>query len=211
MPTGAALLAHSRLTVRCGSMKTFRMFSVSMLALVFGAPFSGVSLTRPSSQVPAKVKVAVIEFSPRPNASGMTFEARRQLQATLAFVLFQTKRFDVVDVRWTRDASQANLAAVNEDYRRRRDADEDGQTRSRATGSDARGTEVLIATRGWQAEMLASLFHDTVGRSNTHSRIHRAIRESRGLLIQPRRGSSRRAIELYGGPLLPPAAGRVYQ
>lgn len=61
----------------------------------------------------AKVKVAVIEFSPGPNASGMTHEAKRHLQASLAFALFDSKRFEVVDVRWTRDASQSDLAAIN--------------------------------------------------------------------------------------------------
>jgi TolB-like protein len=61
----------------------------------------------------AGVKVAVIEFSPGPNASGMTAEAKRQLQASLAFALVESDRFDVVDVRRTRAASADDLAAIN--------------------------------------------------------------------------------------------------
>jgi TolB-like protein len=91
-------------------MKTFRLFSVSMLALVLGIALPGASLAQTSS---AKVKMAVVEFSPGPNASGMTFEAKRQMQASLAYALSDSKRFHVVDVRWTRDASQGDLAAIN--------------------------------------------------------------------------------------------------
>src|SRR5688572_10225960 len=110
-PTGAASLTHSKLTLRGGSMKTIRLFSVSMLALVLGFAFSGVSHAQTSSA--DKVKVAVTEFTPGPNAPGMTVEAKRHMQASLAFALFDTKRFDVVDVRNTRAASQADLAAIN--------------------------------------------------------------------------------------------------
>jgi TolB-like protein len=92
-------------------MKTFRLFSVSMLALVIGISFAGDSLAQTSSA--DKVKVAVTEFTPGPNAPGMTVEAKRHMQASLAFALFDTKRFDVVDVRNTRAASQADLAAIN--------------------------------------------------------------------------------------------------
>jgi TolB-like protein len=112
-PTGAASLAHSKLTLRGGSMKTFRLFSVSMFALVLGIAFAGVSLAQTSSEEKAKAKVAVIEFTPGPNATGMTPEAKRQMQASLAFALFESKRFDVVDVRRTRAASQGDLAAIN--------------------------------------------------------------------------------------------------
>ena len=92
------------------------------IALVLGIAFAGVSLAhtsseeksgeRPASEA-ALVKVAVIEFSPGPNAPGMTYEAKRHLQASLAFALFESDRFDVVDVRRTRAASQADLAAIN--------------------------------------------------------------------------------------------------
>ena len=61
----------------------------------------------------AVVKAAVLEFSPGPNASGMTPEAKRQLQSSLAFALVESDRFDVVDVRRTRAASQGELAAIN--------------------------------------------------------------------------------------------------
>ena len=77
-------------------------------ALVLGLAFAGVSLAQA-----VEVKVAVVEFSPGPNATAMTPEAKRQLQASLAFALVETDRFDVVDVRRTRAASQ-DLAAINE-------------------------------------------------------------------------------------------------
>lgn len=93
-------------------MKTFRYFSVSMFALVLGlAPATGRA--QHSSAAGARVKVAVVEFTSGPNASGMTFEAKRHMQASLAFVLYESKRFDVVDVRRTRAASQADLVAIN--------------------------------------------------------------------------------------------------
>ncbi|HSE37916.1 MAG TPA: hypothetical protein VLG74_11495 [Blastocatellia bacterium] len=91
-------------------------------AVILGIAFAGVSLAHTASAEKAgerqgaqaaKVKVAVIEFSPGPNASGMTAEAKRHLQASLAFALFETDRFDVVDVRRTRAASQSDLATLN--------------------------------------------------------------------------------------------------
>jgi hypothetical protein len=91
--------------------------------VILGIAFAGVSLAQPASEEKAserppaaraaEVKVAVVEFSPGPNASGMTAEAKRHLQASLAFALFESRRFDVVDVRRTRDASQSDLAALN--------------------------------------------------------------------------------------------------
>lgn len=62
-----------------------------------------------------KVDVAVVEFTPGANASGMTAEAKRQLQASIAFSLTESDRFDVVDVRRTRAASRSALSAVNDD------------------------------------------------------------------------------------------------
>lgn len=93
-------------------MKTFRMFSVSMFAVVLGlAPTT--ARAQNSSAAGAKVRVAVVEFTPGPNASGMTFEAKRHMQASLAFALYESRSFDVVDVRRTRATSQADLAAIN--------------------------------------------------------------------------------------------------
>ena len=91
-------------------------------ALVLAVAFAGISLARTSSEEKArepqasqgtKVNVAVVEFSPGPNVSGMTYEAKRHLQASLAFALFDSDKFHVVDVRRTRDASQGDLAALN--------------------------------------------------------------------------------------------------
>jgi TolB-like protein len=83
---------------------------------------AGVLLVQPLSEAKAGeqpaamtvgAKMAVVEFSPGPNAPGMTVEAKRHLQASLAFALYESKRFHVVDVRNTRDASQGDLAALN--------------------------------------------------------------------------------------------------
>jgi hypothetical protein len=43
----------------------------------------------------------------------MTVEAKRHLQASLAFALYESDKFDVVDVRRTRAASANDLAALN--------------------------------------------------------------------------------------------------
>jgi TolB-like protein len=82
-------------------------------AVILGIAFAGVALAQTSKA--AEVKLAVIEFSPGANASGMTSEAKRQLQASLAFALVESDRFDVVDVKRTRAASQGDLAAINGD------------------------------------------------------------------------------------------------
>ena len=93
-------------------------------AVILAIALAGVSLAQASSKQKtgerqaaqvAEVKVAVIEFRPGPNASGMTPEAKRQLQASLAFALFETRRFHVVDVRRTRAASADDLTAINGD------------------------------------------------------------------------------------------------
>lgn len=85
--------------------------------VILGAALAGRTLAQSpstgSSIKTEKVKVAVVEFTPGLNASGMTAEAKRQLQASIAFRLMKTNRFHVVDVRHTREASQADLAAVN--------------------------------------------------------------------------------------------------
>ena len=92
-------------------------------AVILGIAFAGVSLAHASSEERAgdrhagqvaKAKVAVIEFSPGQNAPGMTPEAKRHLQASLAFALVESDKFDVVDVRRTRAASQSDLAAIND-------------------------------------------------------------------------------------------------
>ena len=92
-------------------------------AVILGLAFAGVLLAHTSLEEKvgeqqagkaAKVKMAVIEFSPGPNAPGMTYEAKRHLQASLAFALYESDKFHVVDVRNTRDASRDDLAAINE-------------------------------------------------------------------------------------------------
>ncbi len=80
-------------------------------AVILAIALASVSFAQTSKAT--EIKVAVVEFSPAANASGMTFEAKRQLQAGMAAGLEKTRKFDVADVRWTRDESQSNLAALN--------------------------------------------------------------------------------------------------
>ncbi|NBB23038.1 hypothetical protein GVN20_27035 [Runella sp. CRIBMP] len=93
------------------------MMNNLIAVVILGAALAGRTLAQSpstgSSIKTEKVKVAVVEFTPSLNASGMTAEAKRQLQASIAFRLMKTNRFHVVDVRHTREASQADLAAVN--------------------------------------------------------------------------------------------------
>lgn len=62
---------------------------------------------------PEELKLAVVEFTPEPDASRMTHEAKRHLQASLAQALFNSPRFRVIDVKWTREASRADLDRIN--------------------------------------------------------------------------------------------------
>jgi TolB-like protein len=94
-----------------------RMTNNLFAAVILGVALAGVALAQAPSKGSAvkteKARMAVVEFTPGPNASGMTAEAKRQLQASIAFRLMKTNRVHVVDVRHTRDASQADLVAVN--------------------------------------------------------------------------------------------------
>lgn len=86
-------------------------------AIILSIALAGISLAQAPSKGAAgkssKTRIAVIEFTPGPGATGMTAEAKRHLQAAIAFSLFDSGKFDVVDVRNTRAASQADLPAVN--------------------------------------------------------------------------------------------------
>jgi len=84
-----------------------------LTAILFATAMVGVSFAQGQTKTSGKTRIAVVEFTPGPNASAMTAEAKRHLQASIAFSLFETKKFDVVDVRNTRSASQADLAAIN--------------------------------------------------------------------------------------------------
>lgn len=84
---------------------------------VLGIMLAGVSLAQTSSGKMSgkadEIKMAVVEFSTGANASGMNAEAKRQLQSGIASALEKTRKFDIADVRWTRNESQDNLAALN--------------------------------------------------------------------------------------------------
>ncbi|MEQ1765213.1 MAG: hypothetical protein ABL984_18945 [Pyrinomonadaceae bacterium] len=81
-------------------------------AIILGIALASVSFAQ-GARSSAGVKTAVVEFTPGPNAPGMTAEAKRHLQASIAASLNNTRRFDVYDVRHTRTASQPDLASVN--------------------------------------------------------------------------------------------------
>jgi TolB-like protein len=61
----------------------------------------------------ARSRIAVLEFTPATNVVGMTYEAKRHLQASIAFSLHSSGKFSVVDVRNTRDATQRDLSELN--------------------------------------------------------------------------------------------------
>jgi curli biogenesis system outer membrane secretion channel CsgG len=88
-------------------------------AFILVTSLAGILPAQTSSQGPqrtggsGKTRIAVVEFTPGPNAPGMTAEGKRQLQSSIAFSLFESRRFDVVDVRNTRAATQAELSAIN--------------------------------------------------------------------------------------------------
>ena len=85
--------------------------------LILGVFLTGVARAQAPTKRPLtreeKPQIAVVEFTPGPNASGMSAEAKRQLQASIAFRLMKTNQVHIVDVRHTREASQADLVAVN--------------------------------------------------------------------------------------------------
>jgi hypothetical protein len=78
---------------------------------ILGIALAGVSFAQADKS--SKPRIAVIEFSTGPDASSMTVEAKRHLQASIAFSLYETRKFDVPDVRNTRAATQASLPAIN--------------------------------------------------------------------------------------------------
>lgn len=74
-------------------------------ALILGIFFSGVSLAQFG-----KPRIAVIEFK---DATGvMTYEAKRQLQASIVFALVKNRDFEVPDVRNTRAATPGSDVSV---------------------------------------------------------------------------------------------------
>jgi curli biogenesis system outer membrane secretion channel CsgG len=80
--------------------------------ITLGIALAGAALAQNSRQT-AETDAAVVEFSSGANASGMTAEAKRQLQTNLAAALAKSVKFDIADVRHTQRASKENLAAIN--------------------------------------------------------------------------------------------------
>jgi curli biogenesis system outer membrane secretion channel CsgG len=82
-------------------------------AFILGIALMGISFAQGTAARGAAPKIAVVEFSPGPNASGMTDQAKRSLHTALSASLNHTRKFDVYDTRHTRNASQGDLAAIN--------------------------------------------------------------------------------------------------
>ncbi len=79
-------------------------------AVVFSVMLAGVATAEKQR---GHARAAVVEFSPVANISGMTYEAKRHLQASIARSLVEAEKFDIVDTKHTREASQAILGEVN--------------------------------------------------------------------------------------------------
>ncbi|MGD9561335.1 MAG: hypothetical protein AB7F88_03570 [Pyrinomonadaceae bacterium] len=88
-------------------------------AVILGIALAGISLAQTSSKASHRTggsdapRMAVVEFTTGPNASVMDRYAKRDLQAFIASRIHQSRKFKVVDVRNTREASKSNLAALN--------------------------------------------------------------------------------------------------
>ena len=86
-------------------------------AVLLATAFASVS----TAQAPVRgapgtaVKVAVVEFTPAAEASAMSANSKRWLQAQLSSRLHDTRKFAVYDTRHTREASQSALAEINHD------------------------------------------------------------------------------------------------
>jgi hypothetical protein len=96
-------------------LKMRNLLTAAVLAMALGGVSVAHGQPGGAAGPSGKALVAVVEFTPGASASGMTAEAKRQLQASIAFSLMESHRFDVVDVRRTRAASQGALPAVNGD------------------------------------------------------------------------------------------------
>ncbi len=85
-------------------------------AFILSIALAGISMAQPSSRPGGsdRVRIAVVEFT-GPGASAMTYEAKRHLQASIAYSLYDSGRFSPVDVRNTREATKSNLEAINGD------------------------------------------------------------------------------------------------
>ena len=75
-------------------------------ALILGLALAGVSLAQSG-----KPRIAVLEFSDATGA--MSYEAKRQLQASISFELVKKREFEVPDVRNTREMTQGGGTATS--------------------------------------------------------------------------------------------------
>jgi TolB-like protein len=80
---------------------------------IISAIILGVAMTGAAFAQRSETKMAVVEFTPMANATGMNAEGKRQVQTGIAASLANTRKFYVYDVRHTRTASQAALESIN--------------------------------------------------------------------------------------------------
>lgn len=91
------------------TLYTLRAAVLASAVLAFSSPAFG-------QRQGNHAKTAVIEFSPAPQVAPlMIHESKRYLQASIAKQMVDTMKFHIVDVRHTRQASQSNLAEVNDE------------------------------------------------------------------------------------------------
>jgi TolB-like protein len=91
----------------------------ALLSVVLGLTTAAIAangdraLSTAAAPKSARPRIAVLEFTPGTNAAGMTYEAKRHLQASIAYSLASSGKFHVADVRNTREATQSDLLELN--------------------------------------------------------------------------------------------------
>ena len=98
----------SYLNIIGGTMKKI------LTAIILGIAMAGVTFAQAKGTVKgSETDIALVEFTPNANASDVPADIKRQLQTMIAAALANSKAYDVYDIRHTRNATQSNLDAIN--------------------------------------------------------------------------------------------------
>lgn len=92
-------------------MKNVLKIVFATIIVVFA--LADISIAQAPGKGTKKIPIAVIEFTPGPNVSAVSAEAKRQLQSSTAYALAKSHHFDVADVRNTIHFSKSDLPAIN--------------------------------------------------------------------------------------------------
>ncbi|MBX3245091.1 MAG: hypothetical protein KF685_11595 [Acidobacteria bacterium] len=85
-----------------------------LTAIILGIAMAGVTFAQAKGTVKgSETDIALVEFTPNANASDVPADIKRQLQTMIAAALANSKAYDVYDIRHTRNATQSNLDAIN--------------------------------------------------------------------------------------------------